>query len=282
MSIDESVQEQLRAIFAPLNTVGATKAFPAPSTLSKSLAEILPKDGSIRKNIDQKVASYFSTAGVDMWLRGIHSFLISAALSDVSPIWASVSGYYSSHYVVRGLAHLFGHFQLFRRKRIVELRWEKPRYVCVFKTKDAGDAEHKLYWKLIKQNVLFKGDDMFTENKPDDEESDIRHRNHANYADHLALYPTFSPLDETALKDRISYISKIVLDAAPLPRLSRFPDVEYVQLVAYHRIVRFRRLLDEVLGSKNRFWNFHRNPSFANDYMDFQITESDGIRQASP
>jgi hypothetical protein len=281
MSIDESIQEQLQATFAPLNTISAARAFPAPATLSKSLEKLIPKDGTARKNVDQSTASYFSTAAVDMWLRSVHSFLISASLTDASPLWASVTGYYSSHYAVRGLAHLLGHFQLFKRKRLVELRWEKPRYVCIFKSKEAGDAEHKLYWRILKQSILFRADGIFAENKPDDEESDVRHRNHANYADHLAPYPVFKVLDERALKDRIEYISKIVFDAPPLPRFSKFPDIEYVQLIAYHRIIKFRRLLDEALVGKNRFWNVHRSPSFTDGYMNFQLTGNDGIIESA-
>jgi hypothetical protein len=277
MNIQASVQEQLQAVFAPLNTVAAAKAFPAPSTLSKTLGDLISKDAGARRNVDQKIASYFSTAAVDMWLRSVHSFLISASLTEASPIWASVTGYYSSHYAVRSLAHLLGHFQLFRRKRLVELRWERPHYVCLFKSKEAGDAEHKVYWKILKKSIAFQGDALFTENRADDEDSDARHRNHANYADHLGSYPMFRPLDEQALKDRIEYISKIVFDAPPLPRFSKFPDVEYVQLIAYHRLVRFRRLLDEVLGSKNRFWNVHRTPPFADGYVDFQLTESERL-----
>ena len=34
-----------------------------------------------------------------MWLRAVHSF-ISASLTGISDIWASVAGYYSSHYWV--------------------------------------------------------------------------------------------------------------------------------------------------------------------------------------
>jgi hypothetical protein len=277
MNIDAHVREQLLATFVPLNAVAAARAFPAPSTLSISLEKLIPKDGTTRRNIDAQTASYFSTAAVDMWLRSVHSFLISASLTEASPIWASVSGYYSSHYAVRGLAHLLGNFQLFKRKRVIELRWENPRYVCFFRTKDAGDAEHKLYWKLLKSSILFRNDGIFTDNKPDSEFSDVRHRNHANYSDHLAPYPVFRPLDEATLKTRIEYISKIVLNAPPLPRFKHFPDIEYVQLIAYHRIVRFRALLDEVLGGKNRFWNVHRNPSFVSGFMDFQLAESEGL-----
>jgi hypothetical protein len=166
------------------------------------------------------------------------------------------------------------YFQLFRMKRIVQLNLQEGRYICSFDTKNAGDAEHKLYWKLLKNHAMFKSDEYFTQNSPDSETSDVRHRNHANYADHLCVYPTFRPLETEAMKARIEYISKIVFDAPPLPRFSKFPDVEYVQLIAYHRIVAFRALLDEVLGGKNRFWNVHRNPAFASDFMDFQLTES--------
>jgi len=126
---------------------------------------------------------------------------------------------------------------------------------------------------------MFAGDGFFSQNNPSSDESDVRHRNHANYADHLAGYPTFTPLDKEALKIRIQYISKIVFDAPPLPRFSEFPDLEFVQLIAYHRIIKFRRLLDEVLGGKNRFWMVHRTPSFASQYMDFQLAEGVGLSQ---
>ena len=63
----------------------------------------------------------------------------------------------------------------------------------------------------------------------------------------------------------------------PLPRFSKFPDLEYVQVIAYHRIVRFRQLLDEVLGGKNRFWNVHRSPSFSVGYVDFQLVEGGAL-----
>jgi hypothetical protein len=156
---------------------------------------------------------------------------------------------------------------------------KRGRNVCGFDRKSAGDGEHKLYWKLVKQNIVFVADDFFTLNDPSSENSDVRHRNYANYADHVGGYVAFKPLDETATKERIEYISKIVFDAPPLPRFSKFPDVEYVQLIAYHRIVMFRRFLDEILGTKNRFWAVHRNPSFAMDFIDFQLAERSGLAQ---
>ena len=186
------------------------------------------------------------------------------------------SGYYSSHYAVRGLAHLLGYFQLFQKKRIVQLKVINGQFVCRFESKHGNDGEHKLYWRLVKGSAKFAGNDLFTLNDATISNSDAGHRNHANYADHIGGYPTFKPLQEQIIKDRIEYISKIQFTVVPLPRLSKFPDVEYVQLMAYHRIIAFRRLLDEVLGGKNRFWNVHRTPAFASDYMDFQILESEG------
>ena len=215
-----------------------------------------------------------------MWLRAVHSFLISAALTEASPIWASVSGYYSSHYTVRGLAHLLGYFQLFRRKMIVQLRLEDGRYICSYKSKKkCGWGTSAILEIGEAELLLWRRWPFYRKQSPNRTPPNSRHRNHANYADHLAGYPRFRPLNAETLQERIEYISKIALDAAPLPRTSKFPDLEFVQLIAYHRIVKFRRTVDEVLGGKNKFWKVHRNPSFAGDYMDFQLAEGAGVSQ---
>lgn len=281
MTADDELRRRLELVFRPLNNVAASRAFPAPGTLSQNLSGLIPRDDGARTYVDSRTASQFSTAAVDMWLRGVHSFLISASLTTASPIWASVSGYYASHYAVRAVAHVLGYFQLFKRKRVVELSLEGTRFFCTFRSKNAGDAEHKLYWKLVKSNAAFRADNFFTENDPSSDFSDARHRNHANYSDHLSKYPVFRPLSEQELKDRIDYISKIVFDTPPLPRFDKFPDLEYVQLIAYHRIIRFRRLLDEAFGTTNRFWRVHRNPRFASDYMDFQLSDGNAMASVS-
>jgi hypothetical protein len=281
MIIDESLRSELLVNFQPLNVVAAARAFPPPMALSAGLRGLLPRDKATQTELTQSTASYFATAAVDIWLRGVHSFLISASLTGASPIWAVVTGYYSSHYAVRGFAHLLGYFQLFRDKRIARLTLEGGHRICTFIKKNAGDGEHKLYWKLVKQSAAFATDDFFTLNDPASENSDIRHRNHANYADHVGGYPVFKPLDEQTTKDRIEFISKMVFDAPPLPRFSEFPDVEYVQVIAYHRLIRFRRLLDDVLGASHRFWSVHRNPAFAHEYIDFQLAERAPLAQPS-
>ncbi len=285
MNIDELTQTQLREIFRPLNAVAAANAFPPPATLSETLKKIAPTlttaTPSHNINLTPKYASYFATAAVEMWLRSVHSFLISASLTEVSPIWASVSGYYSSHYSVRALAHLLGYFHLFHESQIIELRHTSGRHVCNFTKKKGGKAggEHTLYWDLVKDHVVFSADPLFIKNTAGQDASDVGHRNRANYLDHIYQYPNFQPLDKDALKNRIDHISKMVFQAPPIPKVSNFPDVESVQLIAYHRLISFRKLLDEVLGSSNRFWNVHRNPPFATQFMNFQLATGDGIGQ---
>ena len=55
----------------------------------------------------QKELTYFAMAAVKMWLRAVHSFLISVSLTKASPIWSSVAGYYSSHYSIRASPSIF-------------------------------------------------------------------------------------------------------------------------------------------------------------------------------
>jgi hypothetical protein len=271
MDIDLALQAHVRMAFAPLNSEAAVNAFPATAALSGALNLILPigSTGHVTRNASADLAKMFTTASVNIWMRAVHSFLVSTSLTTVSPIWASVSGYYSSHYAVRAIAHLMGFFQLFAKKRIVRVEFKNGRYVCSFDPKKAGDREHRVYWRIVKQDRHFAADPFFTDNSPlvdqDDPtlpRSDIAHRDRANYADHLPQFPVFRPLDALALKDRIDRIS----------------EMESVQIIAYHRIVRFRDLIDTILDEGNRFWNVHRNPMWARDFIDFQLTEEDRLR----
>jgi hypothetical protein len=282
MIVDDTFRDLLNATFVPLIAKAPEEPVPVPRALTTILEQDAP-EGSGTKNLDRDAASHFATAAVDFWLRGVHSFLVSTSLTEASPIWASVSGYYSSHYVVRGFAHLLGYFQLFRIQKLAQLTHQDGQYVCSFRDrKRVRGSEHQIYWRLVKATRAFEGDDLFTNNKQESEESDVRHRNHANYSDHLFHYPNFFVAQEDAIKDRIDHISKIAVDTAPLPRIDRFPDLEYVQLIAYHRIVRFRRLLDDVLEGGNAFWEGHRTPAFAAGYMDFQLAEGAGLAQPNP
>jgi hypothetical protein len=278
MKVDPTLQAHVVSAFAPLNNEAAVHAFPEPASLSGALDKASPSatTGIVPQGKTPLIAKMFATAAVDMWMRAVHSFLISASLTGVSPIWASVTGYYSSHYTVRSIAHLLGFFQLFTRKKIIRLELQNGRFVCSFGPKTERDHEHRFYWKIVKSNPLFAADPFFTENTGD--ESDVKHRNQANYADHLSKFPVFRPLDAGAVKSRIERISEIEFQAPPIPQISLFPDIESVQILAYHRLVRFRDLMDTIVGTSNRFWKVHRNPTWARDFMDFQVTEEPSLR----
>jgi hypothetical protein len=278
LTIEQAVRDHVATIFEPLKRIAAARAFPPPTTLSAKLESLLPKPsaGVHLAHVSPELAAVFATAAVDVWMRSVHSFLISASLEHASPIWASASGYYSSHYSVRAFAHLFGHFQLHQKRRKVRLEILKGRFVCTFDPKQAGDREHQYYWKALKQSSLFAADPYFTSNDGG-AASEVGHRDRANYADHLGLLPKFRSLEEGALRQRVHYISQIQFSAPPIPSIGKFPDVDAVQIIAYHRLVRFRQVLDEVLGGSNRFWNLHRTPSWTNGMIDFQITEQSGI-----
>jgi|HubBroStandDraft_1064217.scaffolds.fasta_scaffold105265_2 hypothetical protein len=276
MNIDPSLEAHVTRLFAPLNQQRAGGGFPITGALSSALnASVTPKSkAAYAVNISPTVATMFSAAGVNSWLRAVHSFLVSAALTDVSPIWASVAGYYSSHYSVRAIAHVLGFFQLFTAKQTVQIELQGNQFAGTFNPKKGSDREHKLYWKVVKTNPLFAADPFFTDNDASRDPSDAGHRERANYADFLPNFPTFAPLNRDEIIQRIQKISNIECSAPPIPSASRFPDIESVQVIAYHRLVRFRDLLDEVLGNGNRFWGVHRDPPWARGFIDYQLVDA--------
>jgi len=280
MQIDPALKARVEQAFAPLNDQAAAHAFPPPTSLSQRLNASLPagSTGVAIANVTPATATMFTTAAVNAWLRAVHSFLISASLTTVSPVWTSVAGYYSSHYAVRALAHLLGFFQLFARRRIVRLELQAGRYVCSFNPKKGGDREHRIYWDVEKGDKHFVTDPFFAEYNPSIDESDVAHRDRVNYADHISEFPVFRPLDAVSLRNRVNRISEIEITLPPIPRVSRCPDVESVQIIAYHRLIRFRDLVDTVIGNGNRFWNVYRNPAWAREFMDFQLTEEATLR----
>ncbi len=281
MKIDPSLQTHVEIVFRLLNQTAAARAFPKEGTLSSKLTKRVPgkDESSSTVDVGPSISKLFATASVDMWLRAVHSFLTSISLTSTSHIWASVVGYYSSHYTVRALAHLLGYFQLYTVKKIVKLRFENGQYICDYMKKKRGDREHKAYWRLVKRNQLFISDQLFTENvRVGNVLSDAAHRERANYIDHLGSFPTFRPLDETEVKDRIERISGIEFSVPPIPDVDKYPDIDTVQIIAYHRLVRYRDLVDNILGGKNRFWSVYRTPTWAQDYMDYQLTEQANLR----
>ncbi len=147
---------------------------------------------------------------------------------------------------------------------------ENRRFVCRIERKRGRDGEHKLYWKCVSEHPLLAGDPLFYLNLED--QSDGAHRNKANYSDHVNQFPTFQPLNARSLGERLERISNIELSDVPVPNAEHFPDLESVQIVAYHRLLKFRRILDEAVGLENRFWKVHRTPSWYPD-MKFEVVE---------
>lgn len=278
MIVHEDLLCRLNSAFAPLGR-RQSASLPSIGYLASKLADALPLHASTTTvTVSKDVVTAFATASVDAWLRGVQSFLVSCAVTDASPIWASVSGYYSSHYTNRALAHLLGHFVLFKRKKVVQLEFSSGQYQCSIEPKGAKGREHEYYWRVVKKHPQFVSDPLFTRNALDGNECDVAHRDRANYADHVGNLPHFRMLGKEALKHRIERISQIECSAPPIPNPSKFPDVESVQVVAYQRLVCFRRILDEGVSTRNRFWRVHREPSWAREFIDFQLTEQGNLR----
>jgi len=275
MSTDATSQ-QIEVMFSALHKRSAAGAIPAPETLSTKLVNLVnvveKVTGKTSRIIDPATFTCFATASVEMWHRSVHSFLVSATLTKASPLWASVSGYYSSHYSVRALAHLLGYFQLQSKKRILQVELRGSQYICHIIQKGAHDREHKFYWKTVKHHAQFENDPFFTKNE-EGQHSDSGHRSKANYADHVNQFPKFYSLDQAFLRGRVEKIAGIELSDAPIPNKESYPDIENVQLIAYHRMVKFRKYVDEVLGNSNRFWKTHRKPEWCPSFLDFQVIE---------
>lgn len=256
--------------------------FPPIVSLSESLNVLVGGDKTGTKQVDGYILKAFAAASVEMWQRAVHSFLISASLTDASPIWSSVAGYYSSHYTMRALAHSLGYFQLHTKKVIVHLDLSTGGYHCDIVKKNGDSREHRLYWSLVRQNKYFANDPFFYENidsvpPPGTTEfkSDGGHRNRANYGDLVGGFPVFRPLDESSLRRRVEAISGMLLSDVPIPNVYEYPDLDSVQLLAYHRIVKYRAFLDQALSATNRFWTAQREPSWTPKYFDFQIVGAD-------
>ncbi|MFY9607962.1 MAG: hypothetical protein WAU45_05020 [Blastocatellia bacterium] len=144
-----------------------------------------------------------------------------------------------------------------------------------------GRREHQYYWRTLKSDPLFATDLLFTDNDENRDVCDASHRNRGNYADHIFQLPQFRTLDERFLRERVRFISQIEFSAPPIPDRRNFPEIASVQVVAYHRLVRFRQFLDQILGGSSRFWSVHRNPSWTSGLIDFQLIEQGSLGSLS-
>lgn len=275
----QAEDDLVEAIFATYKRRRGGFNFPIAGALAKqlnsSLGHIDRADGYAFK-VDAEIVRYFASASIEMWHRAIHSFVISIGLTRTSAVWSSVAGYYSSHYVLRAYAHLLGRFILFRRKRIIVLSTSKSGgFSCHVATKGAGDREHKTYWRNVRESARFGGDPFLTVATDDLIGSDSAHRNVANYLDHIGNFAAFAALSLDEVRKGIERISDLEVLSLPIPRVDKFPDLDNVQVIAYHRLVGFRAYLDNLLGSSNRFWSEHRTPPWCGGLVDFQIVEPD-------
>ena len=82
MKIDPALQVYIMTAFAPLNDEAAAAAFPPPASFWRIANRRLTGSKGIEtKNLSQDVAKMFTTAAVDIWMRSVHSFLVSASLT---------------------------------------------------------------------------------------------------------------------------------------------------------------------------------------------------------
>ncbi len=273
MIIDEEFKQRILKTFQPLNS-SSVRSFPEAKYLSNYLKEKSKERSSL---IPPKAAVLFAKAAIEIWHRSIHSFLISLSLIDESPIWAAIIGYYSSHYSVRAIAHMLGYFYLYGDNKLFRLEFGREGTYSYSNPRrsDKSRSEHKLYWLLVKRNSTFSLNTLFDENPK--EKSDSAHRNYANYIDFLSkYYNSFkSPLSKERIKNQIDTLSALSSKDISRPDIKKFPDAASVQLHAYSRIIIFRRILDTVLSNKNKFWNNNRNPTFAIEFMNYQLKDED-------
>lgn len=172
-----------------------------------------------------------------------------------------------------GYAHLLGRYVLYGHKKVASLFIDKGKFYCEFTGKGAAEREHKAYWKFVRTSLPFGNDPFFTVDNQAMPVSDQAHRTCANYFDHIGGFTAFRALTLVETVDRIERIGAVSVSALPVPDADDYPDLQSVQIMAYHRIVRFRQFLDDLLGAKYKFWNVHRNPQWCNHVVDFQVTE---------
>ena len=273
MTIDYVTADRIvKLTFGKLDKPSAKLIFPESGTLSKQIYELLGDMGVTAPILAHDQSSLLASAGVEMWHRAIHSFLCSVALTKSSPLWASVSGYYSSHYVMRAFAHSMGIFKSFSQKEIIQVLVDNGQFVCTPLAWKKNRGEHAFYWKAVKGHPKYFANDLFRENSERDTESDSSHRTFANYIDHINSFVPldFPPMNEVAVS--VERISRIRLHSFTQPSIENFPDLQNVQILAFQRIIAFQDFLDESVP-KNRFWRAHRRPSWCKDVMRYQVEE---------
>ncbi|MDO8933869.1 MAG: hypothetical protein Q7U97_15860 [Rhodocyclaceae bacterium] len=273
MSVDYIAADRIVELaFGKLDKPNSKMDFPKPGTLSKHFNVLLSGNNAM-PTLSHQHSPMLATAGVEMWHRAIHSFLWSVALTKSSPLWASVSGYYASHFVMRALAHSMGIFKSFAQKKVIQISVEKGQFVCApLKWSSSGTGEHAFYWKAVKGHPKFLTNDLFHENSERDPKSDSAHRTFANYTDHLCAFPPLEFPKVEELADSVEKISRIRLHSVTHPSRDDYPDLQNVQILAFQRILAFQDFLDDKVP-KSRFWRAHRRPGWCNNVMLYQVED---------
>ena len=278
MAIDYTETDRIIEIsFGKLDKTSAKMDFPERGTLSKHLNSLLVDIDTTTPILAHKFIPMLASAGVEMWHRAIHSFLWSIALTEGSPLWSSVSGYYSSHFVMRALAHSMGIFKSFTKSEIIQVTADGGQFICTPISWGKNRGEHAFYWKAIKDHPKFISNTLFRENYEKDTKSDSSHRTFANYTDHINSFVPINFPSPAEVAERIEKISRIRRGSVTTPSREDYPDLQNVQILAYQRIVAFQDFMDEKIN-KNRFWRAHRRPSWCNYLMRYEV-EDQGLEQ---
>jgi hypothetical protein len=273
-TISPTLKQQVKVWFGHLNTQTSARFSPQRLSLVTALGGIVPRVGDpLDVSIDKNIVKTYMASAVEIWHRAVHSFLVSASLTASSPIWSSVAGYYSSHYTIRGIAHLLGYFQLYKEKKVAQIKISNGQYVCTFIDRHANHREHKYYWKVVHEDPNFSGCHLFRYNDELQNVSDAGHRCLANYGDNINQFQAFNFPSTTDIVNRVEIISNMSFDDPPIPRRENYPDLDSVQIIAYHRLVYFRQILDEILSDTNRYWTSKRSPNWTSGLIDFQLAE---------
>ncbi|MEN3331105.1 MAG: hypothetical protein V7641_470 [Blastocatellia bacterium] len=257
--------------FEKLDKPSAKIDFPKPGTLSKEFSALLGSSNTIIASLPHNKSQMLASASVEMWHRAIHSFLWSVALAETSPLWASVSGYYASHFVMRAFSYSLGIYKSFLKKKTCQVVMNKGQFVLSILAK-SNDGEHAFYWKAIKGHPKFVSDDLFRENSERNEKSDSAHRTFANYTDHVDSFTPIKPPSLEKVKENVEKISRIRRHSVTEPSRDDYPDLQNVQILAFQRIVAFHDFLDERIPT-NRFWRMHRRPSWCKNIMLYQVED---------
>ncbi len=271
MPIDyDSANRVFELSFGKLDRRQARMGFPEPGILSNEFKTLLPI-GTHPPVLPHNQCQLLASASVEMWHRAIHSFLWSVALTEASPLWASVSGYYASHFVMRAFAHSMGFFKSFTKRAAIQVVMDRSGQFVLSQV-DIRGGEHAFYWKVIKKHPDFASNPLFRENSERDEHSDSAHRTFANYTDHVNSFTPIKFPEFKWIAEYIEKISRIRLYSVDKPSRDDYPDLQNVQILAFQRIVAFHDFLDERVPT-NRFWRTHRRPDWCRDIMLFQVEE---------